>query len=100
MTDEAIGDGHTTDNIQIGNDGSIRLRAERSGRGFAMEDSCSRRKFLKTAPAWGAALASLIEKELRQIQITLVAGGLIQFDQCQLDLFVPGHIVFLAWAEH
>jgi len=31
--DEAIGDGHTTDDIQIGDDGSIRLRAERSGTG-------------------------------------------------------------------
>jgi hypothetical protein len=31
--DDAIGDGHTTDDIQIGDDGSICLRAERSGTG-------------------------------------------------------------------
>jgi len=31
--DEATGSGHTTDDIQIGDDGSIYLRAERSGKG-------------------------------------------------------------------
>jgi len=31
--DDTIGDGHTTDDIQIGDDGSIYLRAERSGTG-------------------------------------------------------------------
>jgi hypothetical protein len=31
--DETIGDGHTTDDIQIGEDGSIYLRSERSGTG-------------------------------------------------------------------
>lgn len=31
--DDTIGDGHTTDDIQIGEDGSIRLRAKRSGTG-------------------------------------------------------------------
>ncbi|HIJ52048.1 MAG TPA: hypothetical protein HPP66_02710 [Planctomycetes bacterium] len=31
--DDTIGDGHTTDDIQIGEDGSISLRAERSGTG-------------------------------------------------------------------
>ncbi|KPL24464.1 MAG: hypothetical protein AMJ75_03600, partial [Phycisphaerae bacterium SM1_79] len=31
--DDALGDGHTSDDIQIGDDGSIYLRAERSGTG-------------------------------------------------------------------
>ena len=31
--DDTIGDGHTSDDIQIGEDGSIYLRAERSGTG-------------------------------------------------------------------
>ncbi|GAF82001.1 unnamed protein product, partial [marine sediment metagenome] len=31
--DDAIGDGHTSDDIQVGDDGSIYLRAERSGTG-------------------------------------------------------------------
>ncbi len=32
--DDAIGDGHTSDDIQVGDDGSIYLRAERSGTGI------------------------------------------------------------------
>ncbi|MHC4501536.1 MAG: hypothetical protein ACYS21_20805 [Planctomycetota bacterium] len=31
--DDSIGDGHTSDDIQIGEDGSIYVRSERSGRG-------------------------------------------------------------------
>jgi hypothetical protein len=33
-TDDSIGDGHTTGDVQIGSDGSIYLRAERSGKGY------------------------------------------------------------------
>ena len=33
LYDETIGDGHTTDDIEVGEDGSISLRAERAGKG-------------------------------------------------------------------
>jgi len=47
-------------------------------------------------------LAALFHEIARQLKITLFTGGMVQLEQGQLDLFVPGITVFLvcAWAKH
>ena len=44
--------------------------------------------------------AALVDEELGQFEVTLLAGGLVQLDQGQLDLFVAGNAVLLAGSEH
>ena len=44
-------------------------------------------------------IAALIEEEPRQLQVAPLARGAIQFDQGQLDLLVPVHVIALARAE-
>ncbi|MBA7685772.1 hypothetical protein ES703_94200 [subsurface metagenome] len=44
-------------------------------------------------------VASLVKKEPRQFQVPPLTGGAVEFDQGQLHLFVPPHIVPLAGPE-
>ena len=46
--------------------------------------------------------AAFLDEIARQLKVTLFAGGVVELEQGQLDLFVPGIAVFLVRcrAEH